>query len=70
MSYHRHFVVIYCVFICDYIHVLLKKKISEYKIQFILALSKESLSSVFPTGSDINQAVDPQKMARGLKFWI
>ena len=24
----------------------------------------------FPTWSDTNQAVQPQKMARGLKFWI
>ena len=27
-------------------------------------------SSGFPTRSDTNQAVQPQKMARGLKFWI
>ena len=25
---------------------------------------------LFPTWSDTNQAVQPQKMARGLKFWI
>ena len=24
----------------------------------------------FPTRSDTNQGVQPQKMARGLKFWI
>ena len=27
-------------------------------------------SSGFPTRSDTNQAVQPQKIARGLKFWI
>ena len=25
---------------------------------------------LFPTWSDTNEAVQPQKMARGLKFWI
>ena len=30
----------------------------------------ENLSSGFPTRSDTNPAVQPQKMARGLKFWI
>ena len=29
-----------------------------------------NLSSGFPTRSDINQAVQPQKMARGFKFQI
>ena len=29
----------------------------------------ENLSSGFPTRSDINKALQPQKMARGLKFW-
>ena len=28
------------------------------------------MSSGFPTRSDTNQAVQTQKMARGLKFWI
>ena len=31
---------------------------------------QENLSSGFPTRSDTNMAVLPQKMARGLKFWI
>ena len=29
---------------------------------------QENLSSGFPTRSDINWAIQPQKMARGLKF--
>ena len=32
------------------------------------AMSQENLSSGFPTWSDTNQAVQPQKVARGLKF--
>ena len=36
----------------------------------ILATSSENLSSGLPTRSDINRAVQPQKMARGLKFRI
>ena len=31
---------------------------------------KENLSSGFPIRSDTNQAVQFQKMVRGLKFWI
>ena len=34
------------------------------------ATSQENLSSVFLTRSDINRAVQPQKMARGMKFQI
>ena len=34
------------------------------------AMLQENLSSGFPTRSDTNQAVQPQKMARGLKFQI
>ena len=30
---------------------------------------RENLSSVFPTRSDTNQAVQTHKMVRGLKFW-
>ena len=30
----------------------------------------ENWSSEFPTRSDTNRAVQPQEMARGLKFWI
>ena len=33
-------------------------------------MSQEYLSLGFPTRSNTNQAVQPQKMARGLKFWI
>ena len=33
-------------------------------------MSCENLSLEFPTRSDINQAVQSQKMARGLKIWI
>ena len=33
-------------------------------------MSPENLSLVFPTRSDTNWAVQPQKMARGLKFRI
>ena len=32
--------------------------------------SRENLSSVFPTSSDINCVVKQQKMATGSKFWI
>ena len=31
---------------------------------------EKNRSSGFPTGSDINQAVQPEKMARSLKFRI
>ena len=31
---------------------------------------RENLSSGFPTRSDTNWSVQPQKMATGLKFWI
>ena len=34
------------------------------------AVLQESLSPWFPTRSDTNRAVQPQKMARGLKFQI
>ena len=34
------------------------------------SLDATNLSSGFPTRSDKNQAVQPQKIARGLKFWI
>ena len=36
----------------------------------IRAASRENQSSGFPTRSDTNWAVQPQKMARGLKFQI
>ena len=36
----------------------------------ILASLRENRSSGFPTRSDTSQAVQPQKMARGLKFRI
>ena len=36
----------------------------------ILAASRENLTLGFPTRSDINRAVQPQKMARDLKFRI
>ena len=36
----------------------------------ILAESRENLSLAFPTRSETNWAVQPQKMARGLKFQI
>ena len=36
----------------------------------IIAVSQEKLSSGFPTRSNTNRAVRPQKMARGLKFQI
>ena len=31
---------------------------------------RENQSSGFPTRSDINQAVQSQKQAKGLKFWV
>ena len=34
------------------------------------AVSRENLSSRFPTRSDTNRAVQPQNMARGLPFRI
>ena len=36
----------------------------------IWAASRENLSSRFPTRSDTNRAVQPQRMVRGLNFWI
>ena len=36
----------------------------------IRAFLRENRSLGFPTRSDTNQAVQQQKMARGLKFWI
>ena len=35
-----------------------------------LRRKKTGLSSGSPTRLDINQTVQPQKMARGVKFWI
>ena len=35
-----------------------------------LRREKKNLSSGCPTRTDTNQAVQPQKMARGLKFFI
>ena len=34
------------------------------------AMWRENLSSGFPTRSGTNQAEQPQKMVRSLKFWI
>ena len=39
-------------------------------VKIKLAASLENLSSGFLTRSDTNQAVQPQKMAGSLKFWI
>ena len=36
----------------------------------ILAVLQGNLASWFPTYSDTNQAVEPQQIARGLKFQI
>ena len=36
----------------------------------ILGASRENLSSGFPTRSDTKLAVQPQKMVKGLIFWI
>ena len=36
----------------------------------IHAVVRESLCSGFTTRSDTNRSVRPQKMVRGLKFWI
>ena len=36
----------------------------------VLASSLENLSSGLSTGSDTNRAVQPQKIARGLKFQV
>ena len=33
-------------------------------------MSRENLSLVLPTSSEAKTAVQPQKMVRGLKFWI
>ena len=33
-------------------------------------VSQENRYSGFPASSDTNQAVQPQKMAEGLEFWI
>ena len=35
-----------------------------------MSLVLRNLSSRFPTRSDTNQAVQPQKMVRDMKFWI
>ena len=40
------------------------------KIRIKWAVLHEDLLLGFLTRSDINRAVQPQKMARGLKFWI
>ena len=36
----------------------------------VAQVKHENRSSGFPTTSDTNWAVQPQKIARGLKFWI
>ena len=40
------------------------------KANILGAASQENLSSRFPTRSNTNRAVQPQKMARGMKFQI
>ena len=45
-------------------------QISLSPISDIGAASQANLSSMFPTRSDIIQAVQPQKTAKGLKFLI
>ena len=41
-----------------------------YTMDHIQAATRENRSLGFPTRSDINRPVQPQKQARGLKFWI
>ena len=36
----------------------------------LMSRHEKNLSSRFPTRSDTNRAIQPQKMTRGLKFWI
>ena len=44
---------------------------SPFNVSFFLSEpSRENLPSGFSTRSDTNWAMQPQKMARGLKFWI
>ena len=45
-------------------------RFSHNKAQIMRALSRENLSLGFPTRSNTNPAVQPQKMGRGLKFQI
>ena len=47
---------------------MLANKSHTYEIQMSLVMRKPTLW--FPTWSDTNQAVQLQKMARGLKYWI
>ena len=37
-------------------------------VSVLTSASRENLSSGFPTSSDTNRAVQPHKVARGLKF--
>ena len=50
----------------------LREEIQDHvcKLEKILAASRQNLSLRFPTRSDTNQAVQPHKMARRLKFRI
>ena len=45
-------------------------KVIALEERILRVASRENLPSGFPTRSDTNHAVQPQKMARGLKFLI
>ena len=68
-----------CVYISFLKQVSCDMKIQEVMLTFgtyrtmghlIRAASRQNMSSGFPTGSDTNRTVQPQKMTRGFKFRI
>ena len=63
------------VYAYRYMHVLVYGKIDLVKIEYHISdylscVERKPVYSGFPTTSDTNWAVQPQKMVRGLKFFI
>ena len=69
MEIQRHILVLYKNVCCRYSLEPYHKGTSFDHLLYLSPLG-ENLSSGFPTRLDINQAVQPRKMAIGLKFWI
>ena len=56
--------------ICVFVFAYVKSRFSYDATHIIRSASLENLSSEFQTSANTNRAVQPQMMARGLKFWI
>ena len=50
--------------------IIVTKTFCFHSFRLCFTASGENRSSRFPTRSNTNRSVQPQKMARGMKFWI